>query len=459
MVSTPTAPRRLDPALLKLAGVVVLGALMSSLDTTVVNVGVDTLAQQLHASLPAVQWVSTSYLLALAVVIPLSGWAVDRWGAKRVWMGALTLFLVGSALCGLAVNIGELIAFRALQGLGGGLLMPVLQTILARAAGPALIGRLMSVVTLPVMLSPVFGPVLAGFLIDTLGWQWIFYVNVPIGLVALALAALRLPAGEPKAGERLDWVSMVLLSPGLAALVYGLIVVGDGGDPLGVAWLVGGLVLIGLFCRHVLTTRHKPLLDLRLFGTRGFSVSAVGTFLLGAGLFGAMFVIPLYYQLGQGQNALQAGLMLLPQGVGVALVSPFTGRLTDRFGVRAVVAVGVLAIVAGTIPFTMLGDHPDTAVLVGALVVRGLGLGATMMPTMAAAYLVVGKESVPRAATLLTICQRVGGSLATAVLAVILHSRLAGNPAPVAFSQTFLCALVIALFALAPALMLPRKTS
>src|SRR5882757_2257057 len=380
MVSTPTAPRRLDPALLKLAGVVVLGALMSSLDTTVVNVGVDTLAKQLHASLPAVQWVSTSYLLALAVVIPLSGWAVDRWGAKRVWMGALTLFLVGSALCGLAVNIGELIAFRALQGLGGGLLMPVLQTILARAAGPALIGRLMSVVTLPVMLSPVFGPVLAGLLIDTLGWQWIFYVNVPIGVVALALAALRLPAGEPKAGERLDWVSMVLLSPGLAALVYGLIVVGDGGDPLGLAWLAGGLVLTGLFCRHVLTTRHKPLLDLRLFGTRGFSVSAVGTFLLGAGLFGAMFVIPLYYQLGQGQTALQAGLMLLPQGVGVALVSPFTGRLTDRFGVRAVVAVGVLAIVAGTIPFTMLGEHPDTALLVGALVVRGLGLGATMMP-------------------------------------------------------------------------------
>jgi MFS family permease len=151
--------------------------------------------------------------------------------------------------------------------------------------------------------------------------------------------------------------------------------------------------------------------------------------------------------------------MLLPQGVGVALVSPFTGRLTDRFGVRAVVAVGVLAIVAGTIPFTLLGDHPDTAVLVGALVVRGLGLGATMMPTMAAAYLVVGKESVPRAATLLTRGQRVGGSLATAVLAVILHSRLASNPAPVAFSQTFLCALVIALLALAPALMLPRKSS
>ncbi len=220
MTTAPAPARKLDPALLKLAGVVVLGALMSSLDTTVVNVGVDTLGTDLHAPLPLVQWVSTSYLLALSLVIPLSGWAVDRLGAKKVWLLSLSVFVIGSALCGLANSIGELIAFRALQGLGGGLLMPVLQTILARAAGPALVGRLMSLVTLPVMLSPVFGPVLAGFLIDTLGWQWIFYVNLPIGVVALALAWFKLPAGEPVPSERLDWLGMLLLSPGLAASVY-----------------------------------------------------------------------------------------------------------------------------------------------------------------------------------------------------------------------------------------------
>ncbi|GAA0598141.1 DHA2 family efflux MFS transporter permease subunit [Kutzneria viridogrisea] len=462
MTTAPAPARKLDPALLKLAGVVVLGALMSSLDTTVVNVGVDTLGTDLHAPLPLVQWVSTSYLLALSLVIPLSGWAVDRLGAKKVWLLSLSVFVIGSALCGLANSIGELIAFRALQGLGGGLLMPVLQTILARAAGPALVGRLMSLVTLPVMLSPVFGPVLAGFLIDTLGWQWIFYVNLPIGVVALALAWFKLPAGEPVPGERLDWLGMLLLSPGLAASVYGLILIGEGGDTAGGAgWLVAGLALVGAFCWHALRGREaKPLLDLRLFATKGFSVSWLGAFLLGAGLFGFLFVLPLYYQVGLGKNALEAGLFLLPQGVGVALVSPFTGRLTDRFGVRAVVTLGVLAMVVGTAPFVLLDSHPDSVQLVVALVLRGLGLGASLMPTTAAAYQFVAKQTVPRAATLMAISQRIGGSLATAVLAVVLHRWLdaTGNNMAFSFGQTFLWALAIGLLALVPALMLPART-
>ncbi len=197
-----------------------------------------------------------------------------------------------------------------------------------------------------------------------------------------------------------------------------------------------------------------------MFATKGFSVSWLGAFLLGAGLFGFLFVLPLYYQVGLGKNALEAGLFLLPQGVGVALVSPFTGRLTDRFGVRAVVTLGVLAMVVGTAPFVLLDSHPDSVQLVVALVLRGLGLGASLMPTTAAAYQFVAKQTVPRAATLMAISQRIGGSLATAVLAVVLHRWLdaTGNNMAFSFGQTFLWALAIGLLALVPALMLPART-
>ena len=216
MASTGGSPQRdgLDRAVLAVASVVVLGTIMSILDTTIVNVAIDRLARAFHAPLPTIQWVSTGYLLALATVIPLTGWAADRFGTKRLYILSLTFFLVGSALSGLAWSAGSLIGFRVLQGLGGGMIMPAGMTILARAAGPARIGRLMSVVGVPMLLGPILGPVLGGWLVDDVSWRWIFYVNLPIGAVALLLAFRILPRDRPEPKERLDWRGLVLLSPG-----------------------------------------------------------------------------------------------------------------------------------------------------------------------------------------------------------------------------------------------------
>src|SRR5580658_10015128 len=187
--NTPDADDVLSPELKRIASVVILGSIMSILDTTIVAVALDTLAKDFRVTVSTIQWVTTGYLLALAVVIPVTGWAVDRFGAKRVWMLSLTLFIVGSSLCGLAWSANSLIAFRVLQGVGGGMLLPVGQSMLARAAGPQRMGRVMSIIGVPMVMGPVLGPVLGGLIISNYSWRWIFYVNVPIGIVALALSA------------------------------------------------------------------------------------------------------------------------------------------------------------------------------------------------------------------------------------------------------------------------------
>src|SRR3954467_12969387 len=205
------------------ASVVIVGVIMSILDTTIVNVALETLSRDLGSPLDTIQWVSTGYLLALATVIPLTGWMSERFGAKRVYMSSVALFGLGSALCGLAWSAGSLIVFRVLQGFGGGMIMPVGMALLAQTAGPTRVGRVMSVVGVPMLLGPVLGPVIGGVIVDSVSWRWIFYVNVPIAIFALALAArlLHRDQGRADAG-RLDWLGLLLLSPGLAAFVFGL---------------------------------------------------------------------------------------------------------------------------------------------------------------------------------------------------------------------------------------------
>src|SRR6266700_6324427 len=207
---------RLSREILVLSAVVILGTIMTVLDLTIVNVAIPTLGSDLRASIPAIQWVLTGYMLAFATVIPVTGWAAERFGAKRVWIAALLLFLAGSVLAAAAWSVGSLIAFRVLQGLGAGMILPVGQTILAQAAGPQRMGRVMSVIGVPMLLAPVFGPVLGGAIIGAASWRWIFFINLPVGLAAVMAAFRLLPEAKPRLGERLDLRGLAMLSPGLA---------------------------------------------------------------------------------------------------------------------------------------------------------------------------------------------------------------------------------------------------
>src|SRR3954454_21900169 len=219
---------RIEPHVWRIAIVVILGAIMSVLDTTIVNVALQTLSRDLHTSLDGIQWVVTGYLLALAAVIPVSGWAAARFGARRMYIISIVLFTLGSLLSGLAWSAGTLIGARVLQGLGGGMIMPVGQMILVRAAGPRNMARVMSAIGIPIILAPVFGPALGGLLVEHVGWRWIFFVNIPVGIVAVALAWRILPAGHGEKAGPLDWLGVALLSTGLPTLTYGLAEAGSG---------------------------------------------------------------------------------------------------------------------------------------------------------------------------------------------------------------------------------------
>jgi EmrB/QacA subfamily drug resistance transporter len=448
-----------DRATWMVAGTVVLGSLMSVVDTTVVNVALHDLALDFSVSIASVHWVASGYLLALAVSIPLAGWASERFGAKRVWTTSVALFLAGSMLAGLAWSIQSLIAFRVLQGFGGGMIVPVGMSLLARAAGPGRLGRVMSVIGIAQLIGPVLGPVLGGLLVEDAGWRWIFYVNVPVGVLALILARHTLPADEPEPCDRLDLRGFALLSPGLAALVYGLAETGGGiAGPRALGPILAGIALVVAFVIHA-RRAPNPLIDVRLLQTRAFAAASGTTFCVAMSLFGAMFLLPLYYQTARGQGPLGAGLLLAPQGLGAALMMPLAGRLTDRIGPGRVVLAGLTLMALGTLPLAWAGASTPFPLLAGVLVLRGLGLGASMMPAQTAAYATLRQDTgAARGTSALNAIQRMGGALGVALMSVVLDRNLNGGGAVApAFEAGFAWTVALTLLAFVPAAFLPRR--
>jgi len=430
----PPEETRIDRALLAVASVVVLGTIMSILDTTVVNVAIRTLAVRFHTTLPTIQWVATGYTLALAAVIPLSGWIADRFGTKRLYMISIALFICGSALSGLAWSSGSIIFFRVLQGLGGGMIMPAGMTILTRAAGPQRIGRVMSIIGVPMLLGPIFGPILGGWLVADVSWRWIFFINLPIGIAALALAARILPRDVAAHDQKLDLAGFLLLSPGLALAIYGLAETSAAGGFASAKVLVPLIAGIGLLCVfvwHALRSSH-PLVDLRLFKDRTFAMSSTMLVLVVISVFGSFLLLPLYFQTVRGESALQAGLLLAPQGLGAMLAMPVAGILSDRTGPGRIVPFGLVAIIAAVLWLTQIGADTSYVATSIVLFVFGFGMGFTMMPTFTGALQSIRKEAVARASTLLNILQQTGASIGTAVLTVILASALTARLGPAA---------------------------
>ncbi len=419
----PAADQAIDRAMYRLGIAVVLGSIMSVLDTTIVNVALNALSEDLHAPLSSVQWVVTAYLLALAAVIPICGWATKRFGTKRLYIGAIILFTVGSALCGFAWSIGSLVAFRVLQGIGGGLILPVGQTALARAAGPRRIGRVMSLVGIPTVIGPIIGPTVGGLLLEHLSWHWIFFVNVPVGIVAVLVSLRFLPRDEPEPAGRLDVLGLSYLAIGLPAMIYGIAEVQTGTLLQWLLPMLIGLALIVVFAFHALRI-PEPLLDVRLYEKPAFVAASVATFCLGAAIFGGMILFPLYFQTVRGADPVMTGLLLVPQGIGAAAAMGVTGRMVDRIGGGIVALIGIAVITLSTIPLVYVTGGTSYLVIDLILVIRGVGVGASMMPAMAAAFAVLRPSEIHDASPQLNVIQRVGGSIGTAVLAVILEHQL-----------------------------------
>jgi EmrB/QacA subfamily drug resistance transporter len=461
-VAPPSAANgRLPRELLSLAYALMPGAVVVGLDATMVNVALETLARDFNTSLATIQWVSTAYLLALAMVIPLSGWSVERFGARTTWGLAIGLFTLGSVLCGIAWSAGSLIAFRVVQGLGGGAMVPVMQTILARAAGPARLPRVMAAIGVPAMLAPVIGPALGGLLVSHASWRLIFYINVPICLGALALSArVAMPETRAVNGSKLDLRGLVLLSPALAAIVYGLAQAGTHGTFAARSVLLPVAVGLGLllaFAVHALA-RSQPIIDLRLFRARSFAGSTGVIFFFGMAMLGSALLLPLYYQQARGEDALHAGLLLAPQGLGFGVALIAASRLSDRFGPRPLVLAGLAFTAISTFALTRLGADTSYLYVSAASLISGLGIGSAIVPALAGAYRDLDKTAIPRATSSVRIFQQLGGSFGVAVLAVVLQQQLAHHVASAAaFAHTYWWALAFTAAALVPALLLPTQ--
>ncbi len=461
-------------------GVVLCGTIMTILDATIVNIAIPTLQTDLHAtSYSDIAWVVTGYMLAQGAVIPMTGWATDRFGTKRLYLLTITLFTLASMACGLAQNLGELILFRVLQGIGGGMLMPIGMTIILKAVGPQNMGKVMGIFGVPMLLAPALGPVLGGWFVQDFTWRLIFYVNVPIGILAFFAASRFLVETHRTHGLRLDAFGLLTATPAVVAVMYAVdqstskgwssaivisllvtaailftaFVASQLGRHRAATWLMLPLFVAGvimgvragavdgwtsltalvMFATALIALINvpmgmrasvEPLLHLRLFRDGTFSWAMVLSFIIVTALFGGMLLLPLYLQEIHGYNALQTGLLLLPQAVTAAIAMPVGGALSDRIGPRPVVIAGIVLLAAGGVVLAQIHTDSSIWLVVSALLLRGFAMGFCMMPSMAAAMARVPPQFTSRASSITNSLQRVGSSIGIAVLVTILVAQV-----------------------------------
>jgi EmrB/QacA subfamily drug resistance transporter len=451
---------RLPRDLLALIGAILLGVFLVQMDSTMVNIALESLRREFHAGLSTVQWVSAAYLLSMAAVIPVAGWAVDRFNPRTAWLASLTVFTVGSLLCGLSWSAGSLIAMRVVQGIGGGMMMPLFQTILVRRAAGQQFGRVMALVGVPMLLGPVLGPVLGGVLVDHAGWRWIFLINLPVCLVAAWAAARAIPADRVKRAARLDVRGLLLLSAALVGVVYGLSQAGGragfGAGPVALPLAAGVLLLAG-FVVHALRAA-EPIVDLRLFRDRGFAAAAVLMFLAMIALLGTLLLLPLYYQQVHGYTPMHAGLLLAPYGIGSMISLVRAGKVIDRVGVRPVALTGILLLLGVALCLTRLEAGTSQWLLAVLICLAGLGFGAVLVPAQMGVYGNLPDAAVPHATTAVRVFQQVGGSFGVAILAVALQHNAASAAGAGdlghAFGRTYWWAAAVTALAIVPVLLL-----
>lgn len=430
-INVKPAKEKLDPIVLRAAIILVVGALAPLLDSTMVNVAIHTIAADMKVAISAVQWITTGYVLAMGLTVPISGWASKRFGCKRSFIFSLAVFLVGSVLAMLSWNIQSLICFAVIQGIGAGLMMPVLTTELVQLSGGHNLGRIMSIVSIPALLGPILGLVLGGIIVNGLGWRAIFIVNIPICIAAIPLALWGIPAdklSEKKAS--LDVIGFLLLSPAFALLIYGIAQIATHGGLNSSAVyvpLIIGIVLMAAYVVYALNTKREPVLNLRLFQSANFSASNILLILTGIITNGAMLMLPLYYQEVRGASVLYAGLWLIPQGVGMLLTRSWAGKVADRKGARNIVLMSLAAIAIGTLPFAFANADTNLILLAIALLIRGAGLGGLLIALMTSAYIGIERDQTPHASVTTRIFQTIGGAFGSAILATVMQHQMASR--------------------------------
>jgi len=429
------------------AAVFVCGMFMDIMDTTIVFVATPTLQRDFHATTTSIEWVVLGYLLSLAIWIPASGWIGDRIGTKKVFLFALAMFTLASALCGQAHSLNELVAFRVLQGVGGGMLTPVGTAMLFRAFPPVERAKASTVLIIPTVLAPALGPIVGGWLVTDVSWRWIFYVNLPVGVVGFVLGALYLREHKEGTAGPFDVGGFVLSGAGLALVLYAL---SEG--PLK-GWrssvvLTTGIVGVLLFALLVVveTRVESPMLALRLYRERMFRNANIVLTLTYGSFAGVLYILPLFLQELRGLSALQSGLTTFPQAIGVIISSQLVGRLYHRVGPRRLIIGGMLAMAITTMLLALVGIHTDLWWIRLIMFGRGICMAFAFVPLQAATYANISPEDTGRASAIFSTQRQVAAALGVGVLLTIL---LNGGqiPALSAYHAAFFAGAILVLFA------------
>jgi EmrB/QacA subfamily drug resistance transporter len=404
--------------------VIVLGSFMVVLDTTIVNIALPKIIQVFQSTVDEGDMVLTGYMLALAVVMPATGYLSDRFGAKRTYMITVVLFTIGSALCGLAPNMGGLVVFRILQGLGGGMVQPLGMSILFQSAPPSQRGAIMGIFGLPLLIAPAIGPTLGGYLVEYVDWRWIFTLNVPIGVLAVILGMAILRETPQRAGGRFDWAGFLLSAVGFSAALLALSKAPADG------WTAPHIVVLYLIAAAAIPcwivvelAQDDPMLDLSVLRDLTYTVSQIVIGVATVALYSALLLLPLFLQNVRGLGAMETGIILLPNAIAAAVMMPIAGRLVDKLGARPLAVPGLLLLGGAT--WMLAGLDPGTSddVVRNALILRGLATGIMFMPVMTVAMDNIPPLQIPRATALSNVLRQLVGAFGTAIFASLLLDR------------------------------------
>lgn len=437
--ATTTAPTSEHgiPYKWKVLSIIVFGIFMVILDTTVVNVAFQTLRNEYGSQLSEAQWIISIYVLAIGISTPLAGFLADRFGIKRVYLTGLTIFIVGSVLAGLSPNLWVLVVARAIQGVGGGIALPLGIALLLRVFPVAEQGLALGIFGIAAIVAPAVGPILGGWLVDMGLWRWIFFINPPIGLIGVVAGALVLRNVTHGEKPPLDVLGLITEIIGFGAILYAAATVEEQGwgSPVVETAFVVGAIGLAAFAYVELFVAKAPLLDLRLFKKRVFLNASLLGYVSVIALFGAEFLMPLYLQSLRGVSALQTGLILLPLAITGGISVTVAGRLYDKLGPRPLVGVGFAILILNTWQLSQV--QPDTSIqwIMFLLGLRGIALGLTVQTTLVTALSVVPLKDLPRGSSLTNATRNLVQAVGIAVLATILASTL--SPQTVQLQQTF----------------------
>ncbi|MFB5678371.1 MDR family MFS transporter [Paenibacillus terreus] len=448
------------------AWAIALGAIAPMLDSTMVNIAINKLTEEFNTTLNIIQWSITGYVLALATAVPVSGWLMNKFNGKKIFIGAVITFGVISVFAGISWDISSFIFFRLLQGFSAGIITTLMSTLLVKTAGQEYLGRVMAIVSTPMILGPILGPVIGGFIVQAASWHWIFFINVFIVLIAAPLMMKKLPDFEPfNKDSKLDVFGIVDLSFMSAALIYGITKAADhssfnNGETI--LWMGIGLVLAVIYLVYNRMRKNQTVLPMNLFAHKSFTASSIGLFLANIAVMGPMLILPLFFQNFRHFTAIEAALALIPQGVGMLVTRPMIGKMIDKIGAKYVVMVSLVLSLIGSVPLIFITDKTSMIWISIILFIRGASFGGIMLPLTSDAYTGLDSTQLPEAGVGINMIENLGSSFGSAVIATVVAAVVQGLQPTIAndlkgYHAGFLVSAIVLALIFIPGLFLTHK--